>query len=146
MQSGEFIVNRWIVEAIETLCREQAISIKKYSSDWILELEKNHRIERILGYKFPLNSSTAAAIAQDKVAAYEIMTHHSIPAVPHKLLRTKVGTQEVKEQWNAVVLKPLTGTSGHLVNEFKSMSAAIASMKQSRVEAWAVSPRLDITK
>lgn len=144
MQSGEYITNRFLVQMIIDACGHRGIELVRYSDDWILEMRKGETIGRVFGYKFPLNDSAAAYLAQDKVGAYEVLRKADVAAVEHRLLRTKVGEANVKLTSEEVVLKPLVGTSGHLVQAFESIDAAKEYINSSTVEAWAVSPRLDI--
>lgn len=146
MQSGEYVVDRLLVRIVQSICREQGIIFRSYSDDWILELTKNDIQKRICGYKFPLNDSAAATIAQDKVAAYQVLLAGGVAAVEHVLIRTKA----TREQWpeilmpNGFVLKPLMGTSGHGVHAFNTTDDAKRAVAQTSIEAWALSPRLDI--
>lgn len=148
MQSGQYITERRMPNIIREICKERGISFISFSDDWLLHLEKNGKIMRVLGYKFSLNDSVAGSIAQDKVAAYELFKHYNIPAVPHYLIRTKANETDWKElPWrNGMVVKPLSGTSGHGVAKFSSASDAEAWMERWGIEAWAVSPFIDIKR
>ena len=144
MQSAEYITDRLLVQMIAAACDRRSIELVKYSGDWILEMRNDDMVGRVFGYKFSLNDSAAAYLAQDKVGAYEVLRRAGVPAAEHRLLRTKVGEVTVEPPRGEVVLKPLVGTSGHLVQAFESIDAAKKYINSSAVEAWAVSPRLDI--
>lgn len=148
MQSGQYITDRLMPKMLREICTEHAISFTSFSDDWLLHLEKGGKVARILGYKFSLNDSVASNIAQDKVAAYELLSHYAIPAVPHFLIRTKASEADWKKlPWQeGMVIKPLSGTSGHGVKRCYSVEEAEAWMEQWGIEAWAVSPFVEIKR
>jgi glutathione synthase/RimK-type ligase-like ATP-grasp enzyme len=148
MQTGEFITDRLLPRMVRDICAARGIRTASFSDDWLIELEKDGRIARILGYKFSINNSVSAGIAQDKVAAYELLHYHDVPAVEHRLIRTKAGdTNWHGWSWSSgVVIKPLTGTSGHGVGVVYSADQAMSWMNERGIEAWAVSPLLDIRR
>lgn len=148
MQSGQFITERLMPKMIREICKKQGISFTSFSDDWLLHLEKDGKIMRVLGYKFSLNDSVASSIAQDKVAGYELLRYYNIPAVPHYLIRTKAGEADWKKlPWqDGMVVKPLSGTSGHGVAKFLSVDDAESWMKKWGIEAWAASPFVDIKR
>lgn len=148
MQSGEYITDRWMVKLIAGICQARAIGITRFSDDWLLRLSKDDKYKFIIGYKFGINDAAAASIAQDKVATYELLAASGVAATPHYLARTKAASDS---GWkvpvgNDFVTKPLVGTSGHGVRRFSSANEATEWMKQSGIEAWAVSPFVDITR
>jgi len=146
MQTGEFITDRLLPRMVRDICTARGIRMTSFSDDWLIELEKNQQTARILGYKFSINNSVSAGIAQDKVAAYELLNYHDVPAVEHRLIRTKAGDTDWRVwSWNdGMVIKPLTGTSGHGVGAVYSANKATNWMSTRGIEAWAVSPLLDI--
>ncbi len=89
MQQGEYIIDRWIVQAIEQICQAREAKLYRYSDDWILEIHQAGKIGRVFGYKFSLNNSASANLAQDKVGAYEPLTAAGITTVPHRLFGRK---------------------------------------------------------
>lgn len=145
MQSGEYISDRWLVEIVRGICEKRGIRLKMFSDDWIMELGSEQYVARVIGYKFELNNSVAAQIASDKVAASQIMHAEDVPAIAHSLVRTKI---DHKYDWSIeyapLVVKPLTGTSGHGVRLFDNQPSAEQWMRQQGIEAWAVSPFVDI--
>lgn len=148
MQTGQFITARLMPKMIREICEERSISFTSFSDDWLLHLERNGKSARVLGYKFSLNDSVASSVAQDKVAAYELFKYHNIPAVPHYLIRTKANEMDWHNlPWGkGMVIKPLSGTSGHGVAQCFSASEAGAWMEKWGIEAWAVSPFVEIRR
>ena len=143
---GEFIQDRWIVDVLREIADEKDISFHVWSDDWIMQLGDGRNSCRVFGYRFELNNSVAASIAQDKVATYTILNQQGISAVPHELVRTKVSqiNRDVMEKWAKTVTKPLTGTSGHGIRLHDTAVSAIEFIEQSSIQAWAISPYIDI--
>ena len=133
---------------IREICKERGISFTSFSDDWLLDMEKDGKSARVLGYKFSLNDSVASNIAQDKVAAYELMNHYDVPVVPHYLIRTKASEENWRTMpWEeGMVIKPLVGTSGHGVKRCYLAKEAEAWMDKWGIEAWAVSPFVEIKR
>lgn len=148
MQSGQFITERLMPKMIREICEERGISFTSFSDDWLLHLEKDGKVARMLGYKFSLNDSVASSIAQDKVAAYELFKYYNVPAVPHYLIRTKANETDWHNlPWSkGMVVKPLVGTSGHGVAKFSDVEGAEAWMEKWGIEAWTASPFIDIQR
>jgi len=148
MQTGEFITDRLLPRMVRDICEACGIRMTTFSGDWLIELEKDQRIAWILGYKFSINNSVSAGIAQDKVAAYELLNYHDVPTVEHRLIRTKAGDTDWRGwSWNnGMVIKPLAGTSGHGVGVVHSANEATNWMNSHGIEAWAVSPLLNIRR
>lgn len=148
MQTGEFITDRLMPRLLRDICEQRGIAVASFCDDWLLEFTKDNKTAHVLGYNFSLNNSAAAGIAQDKVATYELLNYHDIPAVEHRLLRTKAGDANWQQwPWQAgMVMKPLNGTSGHGVGVVRSVDEAQAWMEQRGIEAWAASPLLDIQR
>lgn len=146
MMLGEFIQDRWVVKLLRSIASERGLLFRSWSGDWIIEIGDGRNNCRVIGYRFPLNDSVAASIAQDKVATYGILSAYGVPAVPHELVRTKVSrvNRESMEKWERIVTKPLVGTSGHGVKMHDDVSEAISFIEQSSIQAWAVSPYVDI--
>jgi glutathione synthase/RimK-type ligase-like ATP-grasp enzyme len=115
------------VKIIKEICTEEQIHLTSYSFDWIFELEKEGKINYILGYQFGLNSASVNSICCDKAAASEIMTAHGIPNIEHWLFASpgeqkfvgKTGcwaqlTELLKDR-GTLVIKPNDGTGGDRV-------------------------------
>jgi len=142
MQFGPYILDRWMVRMIREMCHDLGIKFRAFSDDWVIEMEKSGKTRRVVGYQFDLNNAAASGIAQDKVAAYQVLSSRTIPAVPHVLLRTKAG----EAQWQAIdwslgaVVKPLLGTGGHGIKLFHDATEAKKYIHASGIEAWAASP------
>jgi len=140
--------NRWFVEMMRTICREQGVTLRLLSENWLMELRKDGKIARILGYTFDLNGSVASSIGADKVATFELLKSHDMPVIPHHLIRLHEG----EERWNranwqkGVVVKPLTGLGGRQVRLFHDSVKAQEFMESQLIEAWAASPLMDIVE
>ncbi len=130
------------------ICREHGIDLARFSGDWLLRLRRDKTTKFVIGYKFGINDAAAASIAQDKVATYELLAASGVPATAHYLARTKAASSSgwVVPVGNDFVAKPLAGTSGHSVRRFKDANEASEWMKQSGIEAWAVSPFVNIKR
>lgn len=145
MQNGEFIKDRWIVGMVKGACAEIGAEVHSFSDDWVLELQKGELRGRIFGYKFGLNNAVAASIAQDKVAAFQVMTAHGINAVEHYLVRpSDDSTWSRMPLKTDVIAKPLTGTGGRGVERYANRDLARQKINESNIDAWAVSPFYDI--
>lgn len=133
---------------LRDICAERGISFDVYSDDWLIEMTSKDAVHWVFGYRFDLNDSVSASIAQDKVATYQVLAKARIPVVPHVLVRTKVShaDRHVMNGWQQVVIKPLVGTSGHGVHLFNDIDAAVAHIEQSPIAAWAAAPFIDIAR
>ena len=147
MQKGEYIIDRLLPIMVKEACQSQGVELTSFSDDWVLRLERAGKVGYIIGYKFGLNGSAEATIAQDKVATYELLSSRGVDAVEHRLIRTKASNATGWEKMfdsGSVVIKPLTGTSGHGVQICHNADEVWQTIENSGVEAWAVSPLLDI--
>lgn len=139
------MIDRLMPVFIRTACKKQGIAVTSFSDDWLFELSKDGRTAHVIGYSFGLNSAVAAKIAQDKVAAYELLKYHNVPAVEHRLIRTN--TDWLHWPWSdGWVMKPLLGSSGNSVGMVHSSEAALNWMSTHGNGAWAASPFLDIVR
>ena len=148
MQTGEYITHRLIVGIIKDICDERGITFSSLSDDWVLELRKDGKTKRIVGYSFSLNDSVSALIAKDKVATHLLLNNAGIPSVPHFLLRPKVPDSQKKaiQDFGKIVVKPLDGTGGHGVKLLNSPEEAVAWVESTEITAWAASPLIDIKR
>jgi glutathione synthase/RimK-type ligase-like ATP-grasp enzyme len=148
MQSGEYIVDRLMPDILRTICKPRGITVATYSDEWLIEMTKGDLTVRTLGYKWSLNDAAASEIAQDKVAAAELMAARDVTCVPHYLIRTRATEASWAEwQWGSgMVIKPLTGTSGHGVKLITSSDKVQGWMEQGYIEAWAASPFVSIER
>lgn len=145
---GEYIADRWIVRMLRSLAEQRGIAFSSWSDDWLIQLQKESDIHRVIGYRFDLNNSVAAEIAQDKVATYTVLASENISAVPHVLVRTKVSSagKQALDGWQHIVIKPLDGTSGHGVKLFHGVTAAVQAIESSPIQAWAAAPYVAIRR
>ena len=147
MQNGEFIKDRWIVGMVQEVCTEIEASVRSFSGDWVLELKKDEMTRYVFGYKFGLNDAVSASIAQDKVAAYQVMSAHGVDAVEHYLIRPSDGSSwERLPLGGDMIIKPLTGTGGRGVERCRNVAIARQKVEESKQDAWAVSPFYDIER
>ena len=148
MQTGEVIVKRRLVALIREISQQSGIDFSTYSDDWVIELEKSGVKNRILGYKFSLNDAVAAAIADDKVAAHQILDRSGVDSLPHVLLRSPFSGQKLQEfeRWGEIVVKPLDGSGGYGVKKFADTNLALDWLASTGHPAWAVSPYVDIAR
>ena len=142
MQSGEYIINRLLPGLLREVCDELGLHYRTFSDDWVIEITHLGRTRRVIGYKFDNNSAVAANIAQDKAAAYEVLSAHGVPALPHYLVREAAGNFTMPSLLSGgdIVVKPLMGTGGRGVRRFATVSQAEQYMTETSGEAWAVSP------
>lgn len=71
---------------VSEICKEKGITCHFLSKDWVVLLEKDHKIRFITGYKFDLNGHAFGNIMDDKYAMYEVLTTKNIPVIPHSIL------------------------------------------------------------
>lgn len=133
---------------IRLLCREKGITFSSWSDDWVIELQKDQTFQHIFGYRFNVNNAVSSSISQDKAATYTILQAHDIAAVQHELIRTKVSpaNKSAMQDWKQVVIKPLTGTSGHGVHLMPDANVATEMIESSKIAAWAAAPFIDIVR
>lgn len=148
MQTGEYIVDRWMVGIIRDICASRGIGFTSLSDGWLLELADNQKIRRVLGYKFSLNDAVSSGIAGDKVAAHLLLERAGVPSVKHVLLRPKVTMEQRKpiDNWDKIVIKPLDGSGGHGVRLFSDADEAIGWIESTGFPAWAAAPFIDIKR
>jgi len=143
---GEFIQHRWVVQAVKAIAEELRLDVRSYSGDWIIELRNDSVTRRIFGYHFDLNSDIASRCAEDKTAAAALLQEAGVACVPHLLLRSGEfkDTAWKETDWNEVVVKPLTGTSGHEVRKLASLDEVESFLASEHDNDWVVSPYIDI--
>lgn len=71
---------------VKEICDEENIKYTLLSRDWIIKLERNNKIAYIVGTRFSINSITAASIASDKYATYEVLKNADIPIIEHNMI------------------------------------------------------------
>lgn len=137
-----------MVEIIRAICAERGIAFTALSDDWVLEMTKEEKTRRIVGYSFSLNDSVSALIAKDKVATHLLLAKEDIPSVPHHLLRPRVSEaqKQVIQGFGKMVVKPLDGTGGHGVKLVGSPDEAVAWVESTDIPAWAAAPFVAIAR
>lgn len=141
---------------LESAATAFGVELRWVSDRWIALLRQDSRNAAVVGYTFPLNNAAAAELANDKVAAFEMLCSGGIPAVEHALVRFEEGSavadSSAESQMVApilrapVVVKPLGGRGGKGVRRVVSdhdISRELAVIARSH-RAAAVSPWVDI--
>jgi len=144
---------------ISEICREQNINFETLSQDYITRLSKDGKIRHVMWSNWDINPATADRIACDKSACYIVLSHCSVPAVPHEILQhpvRRLGWTGAKGTWTQalkyfdihkkVVAKPNHGTNGqdvYLCKTVQDMEAAVHAIFQNNPDA-ALSPFCDI--
>lgn len=146
--------NRQLVKIVSEICEENNILIRKYSSDWILELDINKKIFYIMGYQFPNNNATTQALCEDKCALYEAVSGHCFAAVEHWFFMSPgnfhyIGAtgnweklQLLLKKHKSLVIKSNTGSGGNncfLVHNNEQLEKAVHDLFKTH-RAIAVSP------
>lgn len=151
MQSGEYIVDRLLPEMVHQACQRQDIAFQSFSDDWVLRLQRADQARWVLGYKFDLNAAAASGVAQDKVAAYQVLADAGVPALKHLLVRSVASqplpVHELRQAFGGrpVVIKPLTGTGARGVQKCDNVAIALEQIAADPEPAWAVSPHVAVT-
>lgn len=147
---AEYIIDRLLPGAVRAACDALGFECTAFSDDWVMCVRSRSKQRFVSGYSFDINSQAAALIANDKVAAYQVLHGAQVPAMAHYLVRSEVVTDEYKASLvealgrGAVVLKPLVGTGGRDIKAFRSVSEALLYASNDPREAWCVSPKVDI--
>lgn len=143
--------NRTIVEAARLASKQYALTLRSYSEDWIIVLEKADKRHILCGYALGINNDAASSSANDKVATYCLLSAAGVASVPHHLLSTVIDAgisvgilSELLQQYADVVVKPLRGSRGELVARFQSVRDAQKFIGSSGEREWAASPFIDI--
>lgn len=144
------------VAQLESAAEAFGVELQWVSDQWVALLRQKSRNAVVVGYTFPLNNAAAAELANDKVAAFEMLRSGGLPAVEHTLVRfakaSAAADASVFSQFVApilrapLVIKPLDGRGGKGVrravsdHDIRRELAVIASS----CRAAAVSPWVDI--
>lgn len=119
---------------IKEICEEENIKCSILSKDWIIMLEKEHKIRFISGYKFDLNNHGFGNVIDDKYATFEVLKEKKVPIIEHNILFNQNNKNDYakesnnyafvenffKEHQQSIVLKANDSTCGnevyHLTN------------------------------
>ena len=150
--------SRQIVKIVKEICKENNISLKLYSYDWIMQLEINKKNIFIYGYQFQNNNATAQLICGDKSALSEILVENGVNAVTHHFFMspTDIGYAWTDGNWEkmmqllhdygTIVCKDNTGTGGSSVYKVANQSElenAVSSIFSSS-RALSISPFYEV--
>lgn len=149
MAIGEFIIDRWMEGMIASICTELDIDHQVFSYGWVHRLEKGDVRKFVCGYRFDLNAAASAGIANDKVAAYEVLQSQGVPAAEHFLVRKSPVSGAIT--WygtppDDMVVKPLDASGGLQIARVKTQGEAEEWIDTFSDFAWAVSPFYDIKR
>lgn len=148
---GEYITDRLFPGFIEQACVQLGIQYQAFSDGWVHRLTRDELQKWVIGYSFDINSTAASGLARDKVATYQALDAHSIPAVEHFLARSRAVKNVLTDNLcsipaeKPVVIKPLEGASGHGVRLFATKAAASIYLAKQPHTDWAMSPWYDVT-
>ena len=135
----------YLKELVKEICVEKNIDYKILSKDWIMKLERDNKISYIVGSRFSINSVTAASIASDKYATYDVLKNANLPIIDHKMIfnpKFRKGCvsdfnskKEIKDYINScknkkIVLKANDGSCGRDVYLCKSVREVNKNMKK----------------
>lgn len=76
---------RVFVEAVRRFAAERGLALETLSHDWILVLGEGSERRVVFAYDIGLNGSNVVRIANDKAAAYEVLSGAGVPAIEHRL-------------------------------------------------------------
>ncbi len=149
MQDNRYITDRWLPKLVQRLCADKGVAVRTFSDDWVLQLDKNEVRRFIYGFKVGgLNDSGAAAVAQDKVATFELLRNAQVPVVPHALISTRASFHADWEQradsWKRFVIKPTLGAGGRSIYACDTVERANELMAAHYEQSWCLSPFLSI--
>jgi glutathione synthase/RimK-type ligase-like ATP-grasp enzyme len=150
---------RVIEAALRRSAEARGLNVETFGHGWVIRLADGDRRASVFGYDFELNSATAAKIAGDKSATYDLLDRAGLPAVEHRLfLRPDVAPRGIegndreamiafaeKHHWD-LVCKSNAGTGGrnvyHVVHE-KELDEAVQKVFASH-HAVALSPFVEV--
>ena len=76
---------RLLIGCLRRYCTRRGIGLQLLSHDWIAVLSRGAQRHMVFGYDLGLNTASAARIANDKGATYEVLHASGIPAVEHRV-------------------------------------------------------------
>lgn len=151
-------MGRQLVKIIKQICKEEGITIKSYSDEYVLQLEANHRNMYIFGNKFPNNNAGSEQICNDKSALSSILSEFQIPNVPHFYFDSPVREEYypstgiwkelsgLLDRYHGLICKVNNGTGGNNVYKVQTQQeleeAVLKIFKVSN--SMAVSPLVNI--
>lgn len=140
------------------VCEELDISIESFSYYWAHRLKKGDKTRYIVGYQFPLNTSSVKEICQDKVLTYGILNDSSVPAMTHIFLPNNIASTGLDREdherlaemmlniYGCIVIKDNYGTGGNKVfkvTDMEEFEKVLDTIYQSSYAA-SLSPYYDI--
>ena len=149
---------RQLTKIVEEICNEKNFELKKYSDDWIMQINNNNGKNCfIFGYKFPNNNAAISRICDDKAALASVLRDGNIPCVSHEYFEYPNSPMngdggiytnlfDMLEKYGELVCKTNSGSGGssvYLVKTKKELETAAFKILGS-TRAMAVSPKVDI--
>jgi D-alanine-D-alanine ligase-like ATP-grasp enzyme len=133
---------RVLVTLVREIAAERGIRLTSFSDDWILCLEKDGRVAYVFGYDFTINSATAKNITRDKAATSELLAHHGVPCIEHRIVHGPQMAEYVPSAGNwrfltdyfeqhgrDLVCKPNEGTGGQGVFRVRTLAELEAAVQ-----------------
>lgn len=77
--------DRVLLASLRRYASLRGLHLETLSHDWIAVLKKGERRHLAFGYDLGVNSSTAAKVANDKSATFQVLERAGIPAVEHRV-------------------------------------------------------------
>lgn len=136
--------DRYLLSILNTVCARLGVGLATFSDGWIVEVTDKAKNRQIIGYRFDLNNAAASVIAQDKVAAHEMMKRSAVNSVPHYLYRRGTMLHKPSKSTVKYVSKPLDGSGGNRVLLHENKRELDAFLKDSIGSTLAISPFIDI--
>ena len=117
----------------------------KLSQGWISSLSTVRSVRQVYGYIFPLNSSTAAKICENKVSTSAVLKEAGIPQISHKLISASDPSQSlwataldfINKHSFPVVCKPVKGSGGvgvELVKSVEELDSVIRNLSKGKAD------------
>lgn len=127
---------------IYQICQQEGIKLGFLCTNWVRRLTKDGKVNYIVGRQVGINSSTAAQIATDKVATYDVLRSNNIPAIEHVILYEftnhkyyTLGRNSLKyaegylaQHNNHIVVKPIDGQCGEDVIQVTNSKLLLSTL------------------
>lgn len=144
---------RLFTQFVTTACQEIGINCEPLSDDWLIRMQGDKTVHLTLGYGFDINNAAADRVGNDKVAQYELLRKHSIPAIAHYLARTPSESSVNLARLGSLphgapyVTKPVDGSGGNNIQLHSSLDEAVEYINSLATidQSWSLSPYEKLT-